>query len=105
MLSTERRTVAFQGNSHLSCIKYSFLKAGMMCPDCVLVTAVNRTHIKPHLPIFCLLSSIHFAMNIHQNSEAKYCHQFIWGRDYIMSCRHDKAPDASLFISLRLCDR
>ena len=30
------------------------------------------------MPIFWLLSTIHFAMNIHQYSEAKYCHQFIW---------------------------
>ena len=76
MLSTEQRTLAFQGNSHLSFIKYSFLKAGMMCPDCVLVTAVNRTHIKPHLPIFCLLSTVHFSMNIHQNSEANAINSF-----------------------------
>ena len=49
MLSTEQRTLAFQGNSHLSFIKYSFLKASMMCPDCVLVK-VNRTHIAYFLP-------------------------------------------------------
>ena len=50
MLSTEQRTsLAFQGNSHLSFIEYSFSKASMMCPDCVLVT-VNRTHIAYFLP-------------------------------------------------------
>ena len=75
MLSTEQRTLAFQGNSLLSFIRYSLLKASMMCPDCVLVT-VNRTHLKPQMPIFCLLSKIHFAMNILRPSTAI---NLIWG--------------------------